>query len=223
MANISIPSVIALRSLGLSMWDIAYKLYLADHPEIDTKTVSNPGVPKTVFENEYLYAKGAVADIVMEYEKVDEDYDHEGGIALIGAVIMSAVNDYGNAKTASILRHDSEEHETKNFCEAMRFFTSKKYDSYMNCLSKEGVFPSGESLMSMLDKQALEGRWMNFHLMQFKTKAEAQKMIDDHPKYTKNAYPYYQKKDYRHSHDCWKIMVPSIADHRKVVEDDDTY
>ena len=219
MANISVSSVKALRSAGYSMWGIAYKLYLQDHYGTDNDNISKPGVPKTVFENEYLYAKGAVADIVMELEKTDEDYDHEGGIALIGAVIMSAVNDYGNAKTASILRHETA--ESKNFCEARRFFTSKKYDSYMNCLSKEGVFPSGESLMKMLDKQALEGRWMSFNLMQFKTKAEAQKMIDDHPKYTKNAYPYYQKKDYRHAKDCWKIMMPHVVEHRKVVEDDD--
>lgn len=208
----NIATVIAERKMGKSMWDIAADLYLADHPEVSRETIETIGVERTAFEDAYLYGKGGVADIVMEYENVSEDcqYDRDGGMTLIAAIISSAVKDFGEAETTYILNKDTGRPNSMHYNTAKNFFYSKQYESYMDCLSNNHNYPFGDDMISLLKTQAREGRWMKFNLMHFATNKEAQKMIDDHPKYTEGAKIYYSKKA-----GCYKIKLPNYDVEKK--------
>lgn len=204
---INAERVLDLRRQGKTMWEIAATLYSEDFG-VSIKEIETVRPIRNDMENKYLFKDGMVADICMNEMKVDEDYDHDAGVALVGAIINSAVKDYGEAKTTQILLSKKTKQpepmpQTRDVCTAINFFNSKHFPDFMDCICESNKYPVGGELTRILDVQAHEGRWMNFNNMVFETKAEAEKMIFDYPKYTEGAKVFRSKKT-----GLWHIRMP---------------
>lgn len=201
--------VLDRRSKGMSMYDIAEELWDQFHgrevppsmPYEDALYLSKTGGADDKIReaigalkwyrnrrndiDQLIAMKGGVYDICMEGSVKDTSL--ESHALLAAAVIEAAVEDYGRGKT-----HHAE--ETQFFCEAKNFFLGDAYQYYVGVISSDSSYPDGPTLMKILDRQAILGRWIDYRSLKFKTKKAAQKMIDDHKTYAKNYEPYKKKR-----------------------------
>ena len=196
--------VFDLRNEGKTMFEIASDIWDADH-----KDVTFPNIPlekcsaiitsasssmkkkmdavnartfwikrRKQIEDKYLYSKGGVYDILMIYP--DQDYDHDGGVTLIGSIILSAIEDYGMYRTEELLgmTPNGAMPTEKEYTRAKAFFFSKDYENCMDCLSTDNKYPKGYDMLVAIDKDVLEGRWIGVNSLRFKTKKEATEFIN---------------------------------------------
>lgn len=200
-----------LRAEGMGMFDIASKIYDISYPGDDVRPkITREEAMRVLIDrnatkeqkeearkvqafymrrnkeiDRILCSDGGVYDIIMD--DVPKDPSLENYAMLAAAVIESAIEDYGVCKT------DHAEY-AEDFITAKHFFESDMYHYYTGIINSGYEYPDGKTLMKLLDRQAEEGRWLEYTKMIFKTKRDAQKMIDDHPVYTLGKYEVCKKK-----------------------------
>lgn len=194
-----------LRAEGMGMFDIASKIYDISYPEngecpgitreeamrilVDRNATKDQKEEARKAQAYYmrrnkeidriLCSDGGVYDIVMD--DVPKDPSLENYAMLAAAVIEAAIEDYGVCKT-----HNAEYAE--DFVTAKHFFESEMYHYFTGIINSGYEYPDGKALMKILDEQALEGRWLEYTKMLFRTKKEAQAMISEHPIYAYGKY-----------------------------------
>ena len=214
-----IEKVFDLRNQGLAMWEIAARIwddnYDGDRPAMSseeanhilyrcgtTKEKAEAYEARTFYlkrKKEYeklLYGEDGVYDILM---KSADGYDTDGISNLINAISKQAANDYGEGRTTEL--------ETGKPCKSFRFVTAKgyflkgKYDELSGAMVETNEScPTGKDILDGLDRQAEEGRWIEYKALEFESKKEAQKLIDKYPIYAGDYIPVKVKG-------AWKLVL----------------
>ena len=199
-----------LRAKGLAMWEIAAQIwdddYEGERPSMSseeanhiiyrcgTVTEKSEAYEARAFymnrKKQYeklLYCEGGVYDTLMG-KNPDGLYDFDGVCNLMNAISGQAADDYGESRTYELKHH--RECKTKDYITAKGYFLKGKYDEFMQAVNdgKKPYLP-GKDVLKNLDKQAIEGRWLDYRAMEFTSEKKAWKMVKDHPFYARNFVP----------------------------------